>query len=63
MASTKYKTASPLNGGLNDRDDDPAGIELWVMFSPVAGLNHSTASLREFGMAESSIVNAPPAGA
>ena len=61
--STKYKTASPLNGGLNGWDDDPAGIALSVMGSPTAGLNHSTASFHELGMAERSIVKAPPAEA
>src|SRR5439155_2304942 len=61
--STKYKTASPLNGGLNGWDDDPAGIALSVMVSPTAGLNHSTASFRELGIVERSMVNAPPAGA
>ena len=63
LVSTKNKTASPLNGGLNDWEDDPAVIGSSAMVFPVAGLNHSTASLRELGIAERSMVNAPPAGA
>src|SRR5213592_415419 len=53
--STKYSTASPVNGALNDLDDDPAVIEFWGIVSPVAGLNHSTANFRELGLAERSI--------
>ena len=61
--STKYNTASPVNGALNDLEDDPAAIEFWDIVSPFAGLNHSTANVRELAMAERSIVNAPPEGA
>jgi len=52
-----------VNGALNDLEDDPAAIESWDIVSSLAGLNHSTANLRESGMAERSIVNEPPAGA
>ena len=61
--STRYNTASPLNGGLKDCVDDPAIIGLCDIVVPVAGLNHSTANFRESGMAERSIVNEPPEGA
>jgi len=52
-----------VNGALNDLEDDPAAIESWDIVSSLAGLNHSTANLRESGMAERSIVNEPPEGA
>ena len=61
--STRYSTASPVNGALNDLDDDPAAIEFCDIVCPLAGLNHSTANVRELAMAERSIVNAPPEGA
>ena len=61
--STRYNTASPANGALNDLEEDPAAIESWDIVSPLAGLNHSTANFRELGMAERSIVNEPPEGA
>ena len=60
--STKYNTASPVNGAVKACEDDPAEIGSWVIVSPVAGLNHSTASLREVGIAERSIVKEPPEG-
>jgi hypothetical protein len=60
--SIKYNTASPVNGAVKACEDDPAEIGSWVMVSPVAGLNHSTASLREVGIAERSIVKEPPEG-
>jgi WD40 repeat protein len=47
---------------LNAWEEDPAGIEPWATVSPVAGLNHSTASARDPGIAERSIVNGTPDG-
>src|SRR6266571_5691786 len=61
--STRYTTASPVNGALNDLEDDPAAIEFLDSVSSLAGLNHSTASFRELDMAERSTVNEPPEGA
>src|SRR6059058_1415229 len=52
--STRYSTASPVNGALNDVEDDPAAIEFWDIVSPLAGLTHTTANFRESGMAERS---------
>lgn len=61
--SMRYSTASPLKGGRNDCEEAPAGMGFWAIVSPVAGLNHSTASVRDFGIAERSMVKAPPEGA
>ena len=38
-------------------------MELPAFTDPVDGLNHSTANLRELGIAERSTVNGPPEGA
>jgi hypothetical protein len=61
--STRYNTASPPNGGVNDCEDDPAGIGVEVVVAPVDGLNHSTLSVRELDIAERFTVNVPPLGA
>ena len=61
--STRYSTASPPNGGVNDREDDPAGIGVPVVVAPVAGLNHSTFNVLELDIAERFTVNDPPFGA
>jgi hypothetical protein len=61
--STRYSTASPLNGGVKDCREAPAASGPSENVVPVAGLNHSTASFRELGMAERSMVNEPPEGA
>jgi len=62
-ASTRYNTASPLNGGLNDWEDDPAGIGAPARGIPVDGLNHSTDNVRDPDIAERSTVNETPDGA
>src|SRR5258708_19235636 len=62
-ASAKYSTASPLNGGLNVWEDDPAPIASPAVATPVDGLNHSTESFLDPGIAERFTENGPPAGA
>jgi hypothetical protein len=60
--STRYRTASPLNGGVNDQENDPAGTEPAGTTAPVEGLNHSTVNVRELDIAERLTVNEPPLG-
>jgi len=52
-----------LNGGLNDWEDDPAGIGSAAIATPVEGLNHSTDNALDPDIAERSTVNEPPEGA
>ncbi len=61
--STRYSTASPLNGGVNDREDDPAGMGVPMVVAPVAGLNHSTFNVLALDIADRFTVNDPPFGA
>jgi hypothetical protein len=61
--STRYSTASPLKGGVNVRDGDPAGMELPAIVSPVEGFSHSTVKVLELGIAEMFTVKGPPLGA
>ena len=48
---------------MKDCEDDPAATVAAVVVAPVAGLNHSTLSVRELDMAERLTVNVPPFGA
>ncbi len=41
-----YKTASPLKGAVNDRDEEPPVTDGAEVVTPVAGLNHSTLRVR-----------------
>jgi len=61
--STKYNTASPVNGVVKRWEDAPAEIGFWVTVSPIAGLNHSTVNFCVGGIAERFIVKEPPDGA
>src|SRR5437660_12445264 len=61
--SIRHSTASPVNGALDDLEDDPAAIKSWDIVSSLAGLKHSTSTLRASGIAERSIAQQAPEGA